>query len=524
MKTFLKSNFYSKPLTAILLMVAIILLTSCQNGAKTAANELDRKKTEEAAAIISGELAGEITVSCYNTQLYEALLNDAKASFEAKYPGTTINIEAFAPLPVITTMENDDGTTTEVMSSSNDDIPDYVNRVTTDIMGGKGADIYAMDELPYYKYAQSGSLEDMRYFMEADPEFDTANYRTNILEGARFRGGQYMLPLDFHFSLMLFDKEKAGEEAAAKLRAKNEFTYWEMTDIVKERFAADESGAKIMDILFMDDLTRIMFNDLMLLNMPNYVNREDNTVNFADGKFAEFLTKFKEQADNNYFKSKLTEGEGNTIAGYENPNNQIGYYFKNMLSYEIKYIFLHDAMTAIGKPEIYSYFIKPNDEKLGVMVNDNGQGAFEVYASFAMNSNSANKKLAWEFMKFLLGEEMQTSIRLLGIPVNKTAYERFAKQYITEFPNIIMGETENEYSADGFIEIEEDKEALQGALAQYKQYMEEIIPKLTYSELRGDGTFSEMISEEAFAFFNGEKTAEEAAQELQNKIGLYLNE
>ncbi|MDR1687770.1 MAG: extracellular solute-binding protein [Clostridiales bacterium] len=526
MKTRTKSNFYSKPFAcamAALLLAVITALTSCQNGAKPAANEMDPKKTEETATLLAGDVTGEISITCYDTSIYKPFLEEAIALFEAKYPGTKINIETFAPLPTITTMENEDGTTSEIMSSSNDDVPDYITRVTTDIMSGKGADIYAMDRLPYQKYAQSGSLEDMRYYMEADPEFDIANYRANIFEGVRFNGGQFMLPMDFHFSLMLFDREKAGEEAAAKLRSKNEFTYWEMTDIVKERFAADESGAKIMDILFMDDLTNIMIDDLFLLNSASYVNREDNTVNFTDGAFVDFLTKYKQQADNNYFKSKLTEGEGNNIAGYENPNNQIGYFFKSMLSYAIKDIFLDDAMTAIGKPGLYSYNVKPNDEKLGIMVNDKGQGGYEFYVGFAMNSNSVNKRLAWEFMKFMLGEEMQKSLNLLGIPVSKTAYEHYAKQFITESPNYVAGESVGEYTVDGTIVLDEDIEARQAALTQYKQYMEEIIPKLQFAIMR-DNTITGMVRAETGAFLSGEKTAEEAAQELQNKVGMYLNE
>jgi ABC-type glycerol-3-phosphate transport system substrate-binding protein len=391
-------------------------------------------------------------------------------------------------------------------------------------MGGKGADIYAMDVLPYHKYAGSGSLTDLRYFMQADPEFDISNYRANIFEGVKFRGGQYVLPMDFHFELMIFDREKAGEEAAAKLRAKNEFTYWEMTDAVKERFAADESGAKIMDFLFIDDITRMVFNSLWMNNLNSYINREDNTVNFTDGKFAEFLTKYKEQADQNYFKSPLTEGEGNYIAGFADPNSQIGYYFKSMLSYQIKDSFVYDAMAATGKDvSMYSYTIKPNDERLGVLLNDNGQGAYEYYTGFAMNANSGNKKTAWEFIKLLLGEQMQTSIRLLGIPVNKTAYERYVKQNITESPNYIQGETEGEYTADGFIEIEEDREAREAALAGYTLYMEEILPKLTYAVIR-DNTINDMVRGEFEAFLNGEKTAGEAAQELQNKVGMYLSE
>jgi multiple sugar transport system substrate-binding protein len=410
-------------------------------------------------------------------------------------------------------MENEDGTTSEVMTTSNEDAPGYVKRVTTDIMGGKGADIYAMDELPYHKYAASGSLTDLRYFMEADPEFDSANFITNIFEGTKFRGGQFMLPTTFQFSLMLFDREKAGEKASAKFRAKNEFTYWEMTDAVKQRFAADESGAKIMDFMSVDDLTGIMFNSLLRLNFTDYVNMADNTVNFTDGTFTGFLTKYKEQMGNNYFKSKLTEGEGNTIGGYQNPNNLIGYYFKEMPSYKVKDIFMNEAMTAVGKPDIYSYSVKPNDEILGIMLNDKGQGGFGFNTGFAMNSNSGNKKLAWEFLKFLLDEEMQLSTNIWDFPVNRTAYEHFVKLFITEMPNYV----------DGFTEIEDDKEARQMALTEFTRHMEEIVPKLQYAIIYDD-TVHDMISSEAFAFFDGEKTAEEAAQELQNKVGMYLNE
>ncbi|MDR1687767.1 MAG: hypothetical protein LBS21_04045 [Clostridiales bacterium] len=61
MKTYLRANSKLKLfafLTAILLMAAIVLLSSCQNGAEQNANAMDPKITEEVAALLAGDVTG----------------------------------------------------------------------------------------------------------------------------------------------------------------------------------------------------------------------------------------------------------------------------------------------------------------------------------------------------------------------------------------------------------------------------------------------------------------------------------
>ena len=181
-----------------------LALTACGgSGPNSAANN-------DPEAVINGDIKGEITVSCFDTMIYEKFLQEAAELFELKHPGIKINIDAFSKMPEVKTRELEDGSVVAVTEGNDEqETLDYIHRLSTRLMGGQGPDIMAMDVLPYYKYAESGMLEDLRVYMEADADFAAGAYRQGIIEGVRYKGGQYIMPLDFDYQFIsLFRSDK----------------------------------------------------------------------------------------------------------------------------------------------------------------------------------------------------------------------------------------------------------------------------------------------------------------------------
>ena len=81
-------------------------------------------------------------------------------------------------MPEVKTSEDGDSSIT-IMSTGDDsqERTEYLSKVNTELMSGEGADILAMDILPYCKYAAGGQLEDLQAYMDADETFHMEDYQ-----------------------------------------------------------------------------------------------------------------------------------------------------------------------------------------------------------------------------------------------------------------------------------------------------------------------------------------------------------
>lgn len=119
--------------------------------------------------------------------------------------------------------------------------------------------------------------------------------------------------------------------------------------------------------------------------------------------------------------------------------------------------------------------------------------------SLVMNSASVHKEGAWAFLEFLLSEEMQSQewISYSNFPVRKENFQ----EYIREVPE--DGETATKQDIDLLTEMVND----------------------SYLSKTGiDDDIRWIVYEESGAFFAGDKSAAEAAEVIQNRAQLYLEE
>ncbi|MNY39868.1 Bacterial extracellular solute-binding protein [compost metagenome] len=135
----------------------------------------------------------------------------------------------------------------------------------------------------------------------------------------------------------------------------------------------------------------------------------------------------------------------------------------------------------------------------------------------AINSKSANKKEAWEFVKYLLSDEMQSARELTGIAVNKTG----AKAQIDFLRTLGTGGEGGGKSMK--LMINGKSATVQPATEQDVAAMEKILNNISvYAE--SDLKITNIVAEETAPFFQGQKSAEEVAKVIQNKVNTYLQE
>ena len=149
---------------------------------------------------------------------------------------------------------------------------------------------------------------------------------------------------------------------------------------------------------------------------------------------------------------------------------------------------------------------------------------------FAITKNSENKEEAWEFVKFMFSDEYYKKFSLgNGFPVTKSGrellveYSKAPQSYVTGYTGYIFHKGIN---SDGSADIVKIGEITDEMIAVVDELIDEAVPYSYdfegYSEQTG--MISDIYHEETERFFNGEITAEQCAELLQNRISLYLSE
>lgn len=507
--------------TALLLALMMCLsLFACSSGGEAPA----------AAADLSGEITGEITVNAYESFSSKTFLEEAAKKFEEKHPGTKVTVNTFSKMPEIKTMEQD-GMSFAVSAIEDDPQArqDYISKVNTDLMSGGGADIYAMDVLPGYRYAKSGQLENLLPYMDADEGFNRADYQPGILDAAQYQGGLYELPLDFMFDYLAYDDSLMTDAMRQTLQGKKTFTYQELIDLALQDFEArkgTESEAQLFG-MYAAHLFQALFQE----NMKQFVDVEKGTVDFTGGEFVALLNTIKELeekgallADSSRNLLSLDEMNMEEVMAQMEQQEKKRYYFKLK-----NYYSLLESMTGPNGQRIsygFSEGLTENDVDAGMLSDAQGNVPFSSMQSYAMNANSTNKRTAWEFLKFLLSEEMQASSSLSfgGLPINRAALEKQARMLIKEATAELLearakGALDESYILDTTPLTEEQ----QGYYEKFLRRVDTYSNAINTSPIR-DSALEDMIFSQLSAYFSGEKSAEEIASTLQSKVEIYLNE
>ncbi len=135
-----------------------------------------------------------------------------------------------------------------------------------------------------------------------------------------------------------------------------------------------------------------------------------------------------------------------------------------------------------------------------------GSSLILPYLPVGISENCKNKQAAWEFVSSLLGEEFQDKHIRFNFPVRISSLEK-------KFGQAMELESNNYGFEDTWTEVtQEDIDAL----------YEVINASCDGSVL--DQHIWNIIEEEAEVYFGGEKSAEETAMIIQNRVQIYVSE
>lgn len=365
-----------------------------------------------------------------------------------------------------------------------------ITRLNADIASGKIPDVIVLDdEMPIDSYMSKGLFEDLNPYIEQDSEFNISDFMPNIVEACSMDGKLQILVPYFSVNTLLAKTSFVGAERG--------WTVQEAIDIWKSM----PEGAQ-----FLDGMTKSsMLDTCIRLSASQFIDWESGKCNFGGDGFIqmlEFINMFPEEIDSdNYYTDAYWQSYDSMWREDKILASQCYLGDFREFNRQEKGTFGED-ITMIGFPSA------------------DGDGSVIMPGiELVMSAKSANKDGVWSFLRNFLSDEYQSEI--YGFPVIIKHLEESAKEAMQK--NYYEDENGNRVEYDDTYYVGEMEIIIEPMTEQEtKELMDELYSlKQMY---RYDNALNQIISEEAAAYFAGQKSAKDVADIIQSRAQLYVNE
>ncbi len=376
-------------------------------------------------------------------------------------------------------------------------------KLNLDIVSGHMPDILMAeglpngDFLPLESYIKKGLIADVGALIEGDDELSGQAFMENVFDAYSVDGKlMYVVP-SFTLSTM-----------AARTSLVGDGNGWFMERMAEVLDGMGENAQ------LLDGLDRSSFLEMVMRYRGNdFIDRETGECSFDSQEFIEIME----------FAYALPE-EG-SFAGETEEKYQLQYLRNQTLLLELSVSSFSQNVDErlffrlngyLGGDYVFVGFPAASAESAG-----DGEGAIISGKNLmALSARSENEAGMWDFARYYLTEEYQKSLEI-SLPVRKDLFEEWARE-----------ETRRPYH------IDENGERVEYDLTLYRDGKEMVVPPLDQKQLDEliayvesvtatpfeDNNVMNIIYEEMGSYFSGQKTAEDVAAIIQNRIQIYVFE
>lgn len=376
--------------------------------------------------------------------------------------------------------------------NSSEDWNAGATKLNNDIISGQMPDIMVLSNMSNYSnYISKGLLADIGKLLEEDAELGQLEYLSNVREAYSVDGKLYAVVPSFCVRTMIAKKSLVGEPET-----------WTMED-VNRVLATMPEGATA----FGDMIRGTYLNYMMTYGGNDFVDMATGKCNFTSQSFidmleyaknlpAEYTDDYWQDYDYTYYESQYRENRTLLYDLYISDISSCKYQIKGYIGEDISFV---------GFPT----------------ADSNGSVITSGNSIFAISAKSKNTEGAWQFVRQFLTEEYQNSQENYCLPVLKSAFLEKAKKA-----------TERPYwtDEDGNKEYYDDTWYINGEEVILEPFTQEEVDKICefiYSVNRTDyynQDILNIITEEAEAFFTGQKSVQEVAEIIQSRVQIFVNE
>ena len=470
---------HSIALLFLVISVALII-TACRAG------EQSTYGTPSGTASAASSNPDELTMSVV---LYsDKHLKDAVKLYEEK-TGVKVNIQNNFIHP--------DWDTTAYYLYPYPDTSKYAEQALAALMTGSGADIYDVSWLEFEQLGKNGLLVDMGNWLENDAELTNDIVFRDILLSEKTANGVFAVPLDFYL-------RKLGAFSGANVpKLENKRMTW-------QEFFDTVSGLELSQELAYFDLELNIFMERFISRASDFIDEAGNTQNLNSKDMIALLEECRDWRDEGLC------GDSRYLSAFDNIWQTRS--FSYMSTYLTHFGIAEKLCTLPEeyKPFVY-YFFAPIPFDVGPLVID-GEARFpEININvlgqglYGVNAGSPRADAAQNFLRFLLSEEGQEEMKNKDpgdfngfyLPVNRAV-----------FRSLIDQDLERVQASNR--ELKHDFPAL-------RKEAEDTIDQIAYI-IKEKPYYRTIIREVAKEFFLDQISAEEAARQMSDKVGLYLKE
>ncbi|WP_227013826.1 ABC transporter substrate-binding protein [Paenibacillus psychroresistens] len=423
----------------------------------------EQSSTKSDATNASNKPDGSKKTIVFSTFYETDFIKEAIKKYEEKHPNITIELN-FAQ--AIGDDANWDANHEKFLKTTN-----------TQLLSGKGPDLMEMDQLPMDQYVNKKLLVNLSERMDNDASFHRDDYFTNILDNIKLDGGVYGIPVRFYLYNIIGDLD-AIEKTGVTFDDKS-WTWNQFLETAKELARKGDR-----QYAFAYKSPEMLLNELVQANYTAFVDQANNKGKLESAIFINLLKQIKMMNDD-----KIVS---------------FGQYAETYFNMEIISSVRNYMLAGTGYQDIFKkvkVYNKPKAE------GQAAGGFFRPETTIGINAKSSVSNEAWDFIKFLISDEVQSG----GFSLNKSAYQKQVQQ-ILEVGSVKADE-------EGPLKGKELK-----VTAADIQQLESYLNDANHSVEAKATQLQSIIAEESAAFFNGQKSAEAVAKLIQNRAMIYLNE
>lgn len=368
--------------------------------------------------------------------------------------------------------------------NSDDDYSAGLMKLNTEILSGQVPDIILVDsELPINQYAAKGLLENLYPYIEADSSLGGREALVEPFFDAVAVGD--VLPYiasSFTISTTMGASRVVGEEPG-----------WTIDELTAA-LAQMPQGCQAFANMSRTDVLMTLLNN----SIDSYVDWDSGECRFDGADFAqllEFCQTFPESIDYENWENLPTEEE--------------------LIKQGLVLLIQSHISSFDDLAWQKSYF--GEDYTLKGYPCESGSGSsFIANSGLAISAKCAHKDVAWDFISYLLDPTYQKENSFYGLPTNRAALQQMIDDTLQNADEYGVAAA----SASDLVDIS----------AEQFRVTQEDIDKVLYLIEHTDNVMSynsaitNIVVEESSAFFAGQKSADDTARIIQDRVRTYISE
>ncbi len=364
--------------------------------------------------------------------------------------------------------------------NTEDDYSAGYTKLITEIGSGAVPDIMLTDGLPIETFGAKGLLADLWPFIDADEELGgRAGVVEPVFNALSQAGKLYEISSSFYITTIAGPASIVGTEPG--------WTYEEM-------YAALDQMPEGCELFSLGTTRSDVFSSICMLNLSRFVDWTTGECSFDSDDFIslmEFANRFPETFD--WEHHEWTNEDSDAYRIKEGRQLLVTLSLSDPYSYNYYSEMFNGDMALKGFPDV------PGS---GAVFNMNGTG-------LAIASTCENQDAAWSFVRTLLTREYQENYTY-GFCTNRELCEENLQSMVGQ----------SYYTYDQV--TGEEKEII--FTQENADLIADLINNTSMVADYNTSQINDIINEEVAYYFSGEKTAQDVAATIQNRVSIYVNE